>query len=113
MDTNGTSYNGNIIAPEIMGTWNRFQSKKYSDVVMTTYGFGDGGGGPTRNMLEKQRRYAYGLPALGSTKTAGLAETLDEIEENFRSNCKRYHKTPTWSNELYLEYHRGTYTSVP
>lgn len=112
-DTDGTSYNGNLTANELLGTWNRYQNKKYNNVVFTTYGYGDGGGGPTREMLEKQRRYAYGLPGLGKTRTSTLKDSLNRIESNFDKSCKKYKKIPTWNDELYLEYHRGTYTSVP
>ena len=112
-DTDGTSYNGNMLASELLGTWNRYQNKKYNNVVYTTYGYGDGGGGPTREMLEKQRRFSYGLPGMGKTRPASLTSTLKEIERNFNASCKKYKHTPTWKDELYLEYHRGTYTSVP
>lgn len=112
-DTNATSYNGHINANELLGTWNRYQSKDYNNVVFTTYGYGDGGGGPTRAMLEKQQRFTYGPLCLGKTKTESLTNTLNTIENNFKKSCKKTGKTPTWNNELYLEYHRGTYTSVP
>lgn len=111
--TTYTTYNGWMSSSHLIGTWNRYEDKKYNNVVFTTYGYGDGGGGPTREMIEKSRRYAYGLPGLGKAKLATLKDTLNEIEKNFNKACVKYKKTPTWNNELYLEFHRGTYTSVP
>ncbi|MCQ2794954.1 MAG: glycosyl hydrolase-related protein [Bacilli bacterium] len=112
-DTDYTTYNGWMTAGHLLGTWNRYEIKKYNNRVITTYGFGDGGGGPTREMLEKEKRYHYGLPNLGKTHLTTLKDSLKAIEENFNKSCKKFGKTPTWDDELYLEYHRGTYTSVP
>ena len=112
-DTDYTSYNGWMTAGHLLGTYNRYEIKKYNNHMITTYGFGDGGGGPTREMLEKEKRYHYGLPNLGKTRLTTLKDSLKTIENNFNNACKKYKKTPTWNNELYLEYHRGTYTSVP
>lgn len=112
-DTDYTSYNGWMTAGHLLGTWNRYEIKKYNNEVITTYGFGDGGGGPTREMLEKEKRYHYGLPNLGKTRLMTLKNSLTSIEENFNKSSKKFGKTPTWNDELYLEYHRGTYTSVP
>ncbi|MCQ2794581.1 MAG: glycosyl hydrolase-related protein [Bacilli bacterium] len=112
-DTNYTTYNGWMTANQLLGTWNRYEVKKYNNRVITTFGFGDGGGGPTREMLEKEKRYRFGLPNLGKTHLTTLKDSLKAIEDNFNRSCKKFGKTPTWKDELYLEYHRGTYTSVP
>lgn len=112
-DTTYTTYCGPIDAKAVLGTWNRFQQKEFDDVTMISYGWGDGGGGPTREMLEQQRRLAHGVPGIPRTKMATLQETLDEIEENFSRNCRELGRTPKWNGELYFEYHRGTLTSVP
>ena len=102
-----------MTANHLLGTWNRYEIKKYNNRVITTFGYGDGGGGPTREMLEKEKRYRYGLPTLGKTHLTTLKDSLKVIEDNFNKSCKKFGKTPTWDDELYLEYHRGTYTSVP
>ena len=108
---NGTTYVGRLTPTEIRGTWDRFQQKEYTTHTMTTYGFGDGGGGPTKEMLEVQRRLAYGLPGTPVTETSFLRPYLETMKGEFDATCKRTARTPKWVGELYLEYHRGTYTS--
>lgn len=110
MDTTYTDYVGKLNASQLLGTWNRYQQKDINDLTFTTFGWGDGGGGPTIEMLEKEKRFENGLPGLGKTRIASLRETLDEIENNCRNATN---PLPTWDKELYFEYHRGTYTSVP
>lgn len=112
-DESETTYVGRLNATQVLGTWNRYQPKEYNDVTFMTYGWGDGGGGPTREMLEMQRRLAYGLPGIPKTKMSTVEETLTEIEENFKRNAAELKRAPKWNGEIYFEYHRGTYTSVP
>ncbi len=109
---NRTTYNGILNASMVKGTWDRFAQKEYTDRVMMTYGFGDGGGGPTKDMLETQRRTARGIPTMPRTETGFLAEYLDMAKEQFDRTCERTNRTPKWVGELYLEFHRGTYTSI-
>ena len=47
-----------INASYVKGTWDRFRQKEYTDHTYMTFGHGDGGGGPTKLMLETQRRTA-------------------------------------------------------
>lgn len=111
-DKRFTTYVGHMNASEIRGTWDRFRQKEYSNHTITTYGFGDGGGGPTKEMLETQRRLSKGLPSMPVTKTDFLVNYLSELKADFDQTCRRTLRTPMWVGELYLEYHRGTYTSV-
>jgi len=107
-----TTYSGNLSAPLVLGTWDRYQQKEYNKNTVITYGYGDGGGGPTKQMLEKQRRLSCGLPGVPVTKTNSLLPYLQECEKEFLCNSKKLKRTPTWVGELYLEYHRGTYTTM-
>ncbi len=109
---NRTTYNGILNASMVSGAWDRFAQKEYTDRVMMTYGHGDGGGGPTKSMLETQRRTARGIPTLPVTETGFLAEYLDKAKEQFDKSCERTNRIPKWVGELYLEFHRGTYTSI-
>ena len=108
---NGTTYVGHLTPSEIKGAWNRFQQKEYTRRAMSTYGYGDGGGGPTRQMLQTQRRLAKGMPGMPVTRLTSLREHLDQTREEFDAACAHTGRTPKWVGELYLEYHRGTYTS--
>ncbi len=112
-DRTYTTYTGPISPQAVLGTWHRFQPKEFSAVTLLTYGYGDGGGGPTREMLETEKRLRKGIPGIPRTKLATLKETLDEIEDNFKANAKELKRYPKWNGELYFEYHRGTLTSVP
>ncbi len=109
---NRTTYNGILNASMVRGTWDRFAQKEYTDRVMMTYGFGDGGGGPTKEMLETQRRTARGIPTMPVTETGFLCEYLDKAKAQFDATCERTNRIPKWVGELYLEFHRGTYTSI-
>ena len=109
---NHTTYIGQITPADILGTWDRYQQKEYNKHVLITYGFGDGGGGPTKQMLERQRRLAKGLPGLPVVKPDFLLPTLQAAEKDFYLSAEKLQKTPKWVGELYLEFHRGTYTSV-
>ena len=105
---NGTTYNGNISPRQIRGTWERFQQKELHDEVINTFGHGDGGGGPTREMMEVGRRLEKGIPGCPTVTFEKAGAFLDRMEEAVKDN--RF--TPRWVGELYLEYHRGTYTSM-
>lgn len=107
-----TTYVGTIDPSMNLGTWERYQQKEYNDNVLVTFGHGDGGGGPTAEMLESGRRLKYGLPGLPKAEMTRAGEFLDKIEETFKESCKKLRRVPKWVGELYLEFHRGTYTSV-
>lgn len=109
---NRTTYNGKLTASFIKGTWDRFQQKEYTDHIYITFGYGDGGGGPTKEMLETQRRTARGIPSLPVTQMDTLTPYLETAKREFDAACERTGRTPKWVGELYLEFHRGTYTSV-
>lgn len=109
---NETTYVGMINPSMVAGAWNRYQQKEYSNNVMLIYGWGDGGGGPTRDMLEQQRRLCRGLPGLPKTEMTSLREHLDKSEADFASAAEETGSTPKWVGELYLEFHRVTYTSM-
>jgi alpha-mannosidase len=73
------------------------------DVSLVPFGYGDGGGGPTREMIELGRRKAN---LLGSPRIE-----LATPGEFFARARAEFPSPDVWSGELYLELHRGTYTS--
>ncbi|HBP38292.1 MAG TPA: alpha-mannosidase [Clostridiales bacterium] len=103
-----TTYNGSLTPSQVKGSWQRYQQKHLNSEVLTSFGFGDGGGGPTREMLETQRRLAQGIPGCPRTQMSTAAQFFTDLESSVRDN--KY--LPVWNGELYLEYHRGTYTSM-
>ncbi len=75
--------------------------------LMMLYGVGDHGGGPTRAMLENAVRWQKSPQAAFPKFAFGTAqEYFDGVERNLASL-----PLPVWKSELYLEYHRGTYTT--
>ncbi len=100
-----TTCNAILDAGTLAEAWSMYQQKDQSDRVLFTYGYGDGGGGPTTQMLETGRRIRQlGAPlALEHGTAQGYFEDLER-----RLESGPHH---VWANELYLELHRGTYTS--
>lgn len=102
-----TTYSSSTRAPQIGGTYKRYQQKDLTDKVMLTYGFGDGGGGPTDDMMEMFRRVEKGIPGIPGAEMGFAGDFLKELAKNMENS----RHVPKWQGELYLEFHRGTYTS--
>lgn len=102
-----------MVTPDMhLGTWNNYQQKEYSNETIVTFGYGDGGGGSTPEMVETFRRLKCGLPGMPKAEMSFAADFLDKVEDNFNKNCEIMGRVPKWIGELYLEMHRGTYTSM-
>jgi alpha-mannosidase len=96
-------YNGWPNPEQITTAWDNFNEKSRHDEVLFPFGFGDGGGGPTEEMLEFAAR---------SERFPGLPACRQGLEEDyFRDVRAAGAELPTWVGELYLETHRGTYTT--
>ena len=107
LDNRFSTYNGMLSPRTMLGSWKKFRNKQLSNEVLISYGFGDGGGGVNRNML-KMRRAMDQIPGLPNVKTTRAGDFFRDIHEKV-DNTDRY--VHTWDGELYLEYHRGTYTN--
>lgn len=107
-----TDYVGNVTPNMHLGTWERYQQKEYNNETIVTYGYGDGGGGTTREMIESLRRLEQGLPGMPKARASRADEFLGRVEKRFKENSEITKRTPRWVGELYLELHRGTYTSI-
>ena len=103
-----TTYVGMATPRQVAGAYARYGHKDLSDDVMLLYGWGDGGGGPTYEFLENIRRMNAGVNDCPRAKTGTASEFLEGIAKKASS----FRRLPMWSGELYLEYHRGTYTSI-
>lgn len=76
------------------------------------YGIGDGGGGPTREMLEKMRRIRSMSNRNGNiVPKLHVGKTIDDFYDDILSKTNNGKKLATWCGELYFEFHRGTYTT--
>ena len=103
-----TTYNGQLHPDSIMGGWLRYQQKEINNDILISYGYGDGGGGPTREMLETSIRMEKGIEGIPKVRQAFAREYFEELDARVRGN----RRLPTWEGELYFEYHRGTLTSM-
>ena len=103
-----TTYNGMLHPDAIMGGWDRYQNKDINNDILISYGYGDGGGGPTRRMLETSKRMEKGIKGVPKVRQAFARTYFDELREKVKDSKR----LPTWIGELYFEFHRGTYTSM-
>ncbi len=103
-----TTYSGIMNPNMALGTYKRFQNRDLTEDTLMLYGFGDGGGGPTKEMLEYAQRLKYGLPGLPKIALEFESKFFDETYKKIALSPD----LPTWEGELYFEYHRGTLTSM-
>jgi alpha-mannosidase len=100
------TYNAEVTGREMVFSEQNFQDHGWSDWALMPYGYGNGGGGPTREMVDRAARMRDldGSPRL----TLG---TSDEFFEHVESEVVADAPVPVWRGELYFEMHRGTLTS--
>lgn len=101
------TYNGMLTPYTVKGVWEGYNDKNLTNDLLISYGFGDGGGGVNREMLEQRRRMDR-IPGLPNVRTGTAGEYFRKLQEDIKNTEEYVH---TWDGELYLEFHRGTYTS--
>ena len=101
---NTTTYNAVMDAWEVLDTWNNFRQKETHNELLVAFGHGDGGGGPTREILDNIRQFAK-HPAAPRVRTGTVREFMQRLDAEHGDDL------PVWNGEFYLEYHRGTLTS--
>lgn len=99
VDTYGAEVTGHNLAH----AEKNFKDKGRATCSMMPFGYGDGGGGPTREMVERINR-VRNLRGAPQTKMETPAQFFARAEAD-------YPNAPVWVGELYLELHRGTFTS--
>ena len=102
------TYNGEVVASELAYGVRNLKDKGAVSRSMYLFGHGDGGGGPTREMIERARRIA-GPEGLGIDGLPRLA--IESPAEFFEAARDEHPDAPVWRGELYFEMHRGTYTT--
>ena len=98
------TYNSELSAAELRHAERNFADKAVASSSIVPFGYGDGGGGPSREMVARARRYSDldGVPRVRmDSPVAFFAKTQAEVPADLG----------TWTGEMYLEFHRGTYTS--
>ncbi|HOX39252.1 MAG TPA: glycoside hydrolase family 38 C-terminal domain-containing protein [Candidatus Brocadiia bacterium] len=97
------TYVGNMMPEQVVHGERNFAERDRCENWLYVFGWGDGGGGPTPQMIETARRCENldGMPKL----------KWEFVGEFLKRAAKEAKDLPTWVGELYLEYHRGTYTT--
>ena len=103
-----TTYNGMLHPDALMGGWLRYQNKEINNDILIAFGYGDGGGGPTREMMETSARMEKGIQGTPKVRQAFSKQYFEELTARIGND----ERLATWVGELYFEYHRGTYTSM-
>jgi len=88
---------------QIQENWEAYQDKGNGGQTLNMFGYGDGGSGCTEEMLEMYRRFEK-VSVMPKTEIIGGAEFL-------KKNLKDNPNLAVWDGELYLEMHRGTFTT--
>ncbi|MGI8458500.1 MAG: alpha-mannosidase [Propionibacteriaceae bacterium] len=97
------TYNSTLSGAEMARAERQYREKGKGTTSLMLFGYGDGGGGPNRDMLAAAKRLESleGSPTLDLDSPAGF----------FTRAQHEYPNAPVWSGEMYLELHRGTYTT--
>ncbi|GAA1391381.1 alpha-mannosidase [Luteococcus peritonei] len=97
------TYNSDLSARETAHAERNFRDKGHANSSLVPFGWGDGGGGPTREMLAQARR---------TENLEGSPRVRIEEPDAFFERARGEHQDPAvWSGELYLELHRATFTT--
>ncbi|KAF7337346.1 Glycoside hydrolase family 38 protein [Mycena sanguinolenta] len=82
-----------------------------SDTSLLVFGNGDGGGGPLPKMLENLRRMRAVTNNHRELPPVHMGRSVDQFFDYLAESSQGGKVLPNWKGELYLEFHRGTYTS--
>ncbi|MEL6584542.1 MAG: glycoside hydrolase family 38 C-terminal domain-containing protein [Pseudomonadota bacterium] len=98
-----TNYKSDLSAEEVFGTWENAVTKRNITDLPICYGYGDGGGGPTDELIRMAQAWGNipGAPKFKQSTARAFFEALEPQASEL----------PVWNDELYLEGHRGVLTS--
>ncbi len=97
------TYNSTLSGAELARADRQYREKGRGTTSLMLFGYGDGGGGPNREMMAAAHR-------LGSLEGSPTLR-IDSPAAFFAAAEAEYLDAPVWRGEMYLELHRGTYTS--
>ncbi|KIT17044.1 alpha-mannosidase [Jannaschia aquimarina] len=97
-----TNYKSDLTAGEVVGTWSRNTMKDRVRELLIAYGYGDGGGGPTDELIRRAKSYEM-MPGAPRVVQSTVRRYFERLEEEAPA-------LPTWQGEFYLEGHRGVLT---
>jgi alpha-mannosidase len=97
------TYNADCSIPQLRDNARNYKDHDRSHHSFYLFGYGDGGGGPTKKMIETLKR-AKDLEGLPRVTMRSSNEFFDLLEKDCTDRVRVI-------GELYFEYHRGTYTT--
>jgi alpha-mannosidase len=97
--------NGRVAPDAYLPTWTNFRGKRDHDETLLAVGYGDGGGGVTPEMIERQRQLED-FPVLPSARWGTVKDFFARAHARAAERA-----LPCWSGEIYLELHRATLTT--
>lgn len=100
------TYNAEITPAEVRYAEGNFKEHGWSNWSLMPFGHGNGGGGPTREMMERARRMAD-LDGVSPISIGTPEQFFTHVETEIAAGAP----VPVWVGELYFEMHRGTLTS--
>lgn len=99
-----TGYVGRLSAESMVNGLKQFEKNTGKRDIFILYGLGNHGGGPNREMLNRARGYEK-QNIFPEIKHSSFSQYLKQMKKTDLESL------PVWEDELYLEYHRGTYTT--
>lgn len=108
----GNTYTASSHFGDVLRSAHQNKTSEFYGSGLMLYGIGDGGGGPTREMLDKMRRIRSMNNRNGNiVPKLQVGTTVDDFYDDILAKTHEGKSLPTWSGELYFEFHRGTYTT--
>ena len=98
-----TNYKSDLSAFEVLGTWTNAHHGDKVKTLPICYGYGDGGGGPTEELMAKAHAYSA-MPGMPQMRMSTVRATFQQFEAQADD-------LPVWRGEHYMEGHRGVFAS--
>lgn len=96
---------------DVMRSLNQHKNLRDVPTGLLLFGHGDGGGGPKEEMLEKLRRCRGIANTSAAMPSVHLGKTVEDFYQEVLEKSEYGKTLPVWTGEIYLEFHRGTYTT--
>ncbi|KAL0486594.1 alpha-mannosidase [Acrasis kona] len=102
------NYCSQVHVKDMLFNVSNFKQRGASNISLCLFGFGDGGGGPNYDMLERLTRFEKNIDSVPIAKLSSAKDFFDRLK---KEQSGPDHQLEVWHGELYFELHRGCYTS--
>ena len=96
---------------DLLRSVSQHKSLNQDNTSLLVFGKGDGGGGPTREMMDRLRRCRGLSDNIGRLPRVTMGTSVDDFFAALQKKAENGTEYTTWYGELYFELHRGTYTT--